>query len=502
MARKNPSVTESVLKNSIWVFLLAALTKIGGLVFTILLARFLLPEGFGAFSLVLAIVFIIISFGDLGIDRALMVFFPKEKKKAKNYFKYLFRLKLIILLSIALISPLIFYFLSSKVFNIPNLFSLLLLGIIFVLLFSLTSFFASFFYIYRKVKLDFFKEILFQSLRLILILIVLFYLPREYYLFGVFISLILATLSILMFAMIKSSKLNKKLPKKSQKINKKRIWKFLIYTAIGAVSLVVFSEIDVFMLGLLLPNLSYLGYYKAVFAMVLGITGLIAFGSVLLPIFSSFKGNRIKRTFPKVTKYIFMISIPACFGILVLGRYFLRLLYGVNYLEGTTILYFLAFLIFSETTTNIFNTLISSREKPKFIAKSLFIAIILNIFLNYILITSLLKTSLITATIGAAIATISTRYFFMSSLIYYSKKEFNISLIPSQIIKPLISSIIMAAILSFIIPLIDINIFNGVLIVLLGIFLYFFIMLLIKGFEEKDFNLLPLIIPKLSKYLH
>ena len=77
---KTPSVTESVLKNSIWVFLLAALTKIGGLVFTILLARFLLPEGFGTFSLVLAIVFIIIAFGDFGIDRALMVFFPKEKK--------------------------------------------------------------------------------------------------------------------------------------------------------------------------------------------------------------------------------------------------------------------------------------------------------------------------------------------------------------------------------------------------------------------------------------
>ena len=151
MEVKKESITQQVLKNSTWNFMLSLVNKFGGLIFTAVLARFLLPERFGAYSLILAYSVLFMSLGDLGINQTFTTFFSKElnnEKKARAYFKFLSRIKIFITLFLSIAFIVVSYFLVKKTSIIPDLYSLILIFSIYVCFFSITGFYVSFFYIY------------------------------------------------------------------------------------------------------------------------------------------------------------------------------------------------------------------------------------------------------------------------------------------------------------------------------------------------------------------
>ena len=493
---QNISITEQVIKNSFWSFLLSIATKIGGLIFIILLARFLLPESFGLYSLTLTISIIFMSLGNLGINQTFIVFLSKttkDKKLANAYFNYLLKIKLSVILLISFI-----LFLASNIiadyFNIPSLGVLLKFSAIYILFFSLSSFFASFFYIYKKVKIDFIKEILFQFIRLILVILVFVFFLEQNYLEGIFFSLVLSSFAMLFFSIYQSKKLVPFIFSKSiKKFNKKNIIQFLSYLILSGILIIIFSEIDILMLGKLSGDLKSIGFYNAAMALVFGVAGLTSITHILLPIFSSFKRKRIEKVSSKVIKYTFLINIPAALGMFVFGRYFLMAVYGPSYLEGAIILSVLSFLILSESTSNLFSIFLFSREKPKFVTHSLLISTITNIILNYLLITLLLKISFLWAAVGAAIATILTRFMFAISLIIYSKKKINIKLNFLDIFKPTIASLIMAAVLYFFIQRIDVTLLTGLVLIFTGILVYASIILILGGVNKEDMELIKLV---------
>jgi len=59
-----------------------------------------------------------------------------------------------------------------------------------------------------------------------------------------------------------------------------------------------------------------------------------------------------------------------------------------------------------------------SENRPEVIAKSLGLSTILNIVLNYILITTLLPYGQISAVYGAVIATIISKFFYLGMLVF------------------------------------------------------------------------------------
>ena len=474
--------------------MLSLVNKFGGLIFTAVLARFLLPERFGAYSLILAYSVLFMSLGDLGINQTFTTFFSKElnnEKKARAYFKFLSRIKIFITLFLSIAFIVVSYFLVKKTSIIPDLYSLILIFSIYVCFFSITGFYVSFFYIYRKVKLDLIKETLFQVLRLIFVLGIFLLFDEKYYLIGVFSTLSFCAVAMFLFVISFTKKLAPFLYVSGDlaMIDKPRIFRFMIYLIVGSISLVVFSEVDILMLGFLIKDLAFVGYYRAYFTLIIGIAGLVSITPILLPIFSSFKKNRVGDAFKKVVKYSLLLNIPACFGIIVLGRYFIQLLYGPAYLAGSIVLYFLAFLIISETLTNLLSMLFSAREKPKYIAYSLIVATIMNIILCFVLITYLSQFSLVWAICGAAIATLISRFFYMFVLVFYSKKELNTSIPLNLIIKPIMASIIMAGIVFYYLSfIIDMNILSGLIAVALGVLVYLGIMFLIGGLNKEDID--------------
>src|SRR3989344_9102241 len=87
--------TGITIKNGIAQFSTNLFAKIGSLFFTIILARILMPELFGLYSLALSTIMIFASLSELGINLALTKFvsreFERNKKriKAKSYTFYL-----------------------------------------------------------------------------------------------------------------------------------------------------------------------------------------------------------------------------------------------------------------------------------------------------------------------------------------------------------------------------------------------------------------------------
>src|SRR3989344_423213 len=96
------------LKNSIYQFSATFVGKVGALILTIILARLLMPEVFGLYSLALSTILIFVAFSDLGIADTLVRFVSKElgKKKiakAKVYSQYLIKIKVFIMLVVSAI---------------------------------------------------------------------------------------------------------------------------------------------------------------------------------------------------------------------------------------------------------------------------------------------------------------------------------------------------------------------------------------------------------------
>jgi O-antigen/teichoic acid export membrane protein len=496
-------ITEELFKNSFWNFGTTFANRIGALFFTILVARFLLPELFGVYNLIIAITFIFLTLSDFGVNTALLKYFSEHfgnnnVQKAKAYLNYLSKLKISLLLFFSIVLLSSAYFLAFYVFQKPLLFIPLLLSSFYLVILGLEEFYSFLFYPLNKVNYRFYKEVFFQALRIILLFLITISFVGRNKLEMIMLVLILSSLLVLLFVLLLVKKIFPKTKiRKKFSLDKQEVLRFIKYLAIGGLSLIFFSNIDIIMLGIFISDTSYVGFYRAAFSIVAGISGLLVFSNLLLPAFVRVKKNRINIAFNKVVKFICMLSIPATFGIIVLGKYVIRFLYGYEYLLAVIPLYILAFVIVESGLTGAYYSLLVSKNKPQMYVKSLVGATLINFILNFVLILSLKNISEIWAVVGATIATVFSRYFYLLNMVFLSKKYFKLKFNLSYILKPIGASFLMALIMLYSINLLgDINLFNGLFEIFLGIVAYFIFLFLIKGIEIEDFVLVKQIFYK------
>ncbi len=498
---KKERLRQRVLKDSFWNISSNFLGKVGALIFTIILARFLLPEGFGIYSLAISIALIFMTFADLGVNQTMLRYVSSEikenKKKAAAYFNYLLRIKIILSLSLSLFLILIAYPLALFVFNKPVLFLPLFFLGIYVFLFTITDFFILLFYISKKVKYVLIKETIFQLVRILAVVIIFYILISQYYILGVVFGLIFTSFITLIFILFYFKKNFLFLIKKTKKqINKKRVLKFLGFLTIGSVSAAFFSYIDIIMLGIFLPS-KYIGYYRSSFALVFGIAGMLTFTNVFLPVLTQIPKNKLENVFNNILKYSLILIVPSSFGLAVLSKYFIILIYGKEYIPATILLFFLSFLIIPTVLVGIFMTFFTAREKLKSFAIFTVIITFLNIFLNYIFIYYFLNISDLWATTGAAIATLISWYFYLFGSFLISRNILNVKLNIINFIKPLIASIIMAGVLIYSNNFYsEINFKVMILKVIFGAIIYILTLFLIKGISIREIKELSKIINK------
>jgi O-antigen/teichoic acid export membrane protein len=278
------------------------------------------------------------------------------------------------------------------------------------------------------------REIIFQILRIVFVSIGVF-LSLRYSLSNenslaiiiLLLSLSLFITSIFLFFNVKRiykkkfESLNKKdsLNKKEKKI----LNNFIFASALLAISGTFFGNIDRVMLGKFVSG-EFIGYYTSAFSLVAALTPLISFSAIaLLPIFSKLKGKRLEEGFKKSLNVTLLLSFAAFLATLIVASLAILIIYGREYIPATNILRVFAILLFIIPLIALYQSYYLSQGNQWKLAKFLGISTILNVILNYILITSLLKYSPLTAVYGAAIATILSQLVYILGLVFGRNKS-------------------------------------------------------------------------------
>jgi len=422
----------SAIKNSTWNLMTTVWGKAISFIFTIVIARILLPELFGLYSLALSTILFFNLFSELGISTAMLTFVSKslgnnDPKKARAYYDYLLKYKfglIVLSSSLLLISA---NFIANNFYNKP-IFYALLAGAIYIPAISLQSYLASAFHSENNYKFTFFKESLFQILRIIFVPLAILYsfkFPTPWIILSIILATAFVHILVLLFLAVSTKKSVGFLKQKSKENltseEKTNVRKFIIPLSLIVFSGLFFGYIDTIMLGHYVEG-TYLGYYGAAFGLIGAAAAIIGFlPGALLPIFSRIKGKSLKRAFRKTRNWLILISISAVIFTIFTAEYIL-IIYGAEYLPATKILRMLSLLLILLPLANLYDTYLISRERTKIIAILLISSTILNVFLNWFFITEGLKISMMQAVVGAATATMISRAIYLVGIMFAKKR--------------------------------------------------------------------------------
>lgn len=498
------TTTQKVLKGTFYNFFNTAISRIGGLIFTIIVARMLFPELFGLYNIALTVILTIATFTDLGLNSTMIRYLAESLKtktkkttaEARSRFLFLFNFKIVLTAAASLMLFSLSNIIAIYIFKKPDLALPLQIGAIYLFAISLQGFFTSVFYALQKINYSVVGEIIFQILRIALVILFL-----QFYrnVGSVFVSLAIALFASFVFLYLILRKKYRFLLKgkrlKFEKQEKKRLLSFFGWLTISSISLVFFTHIDTFMLGIFLPA-EFAGYYATIVSIVGSVAALVSFSLVLLPVFTQLEKGKLERGFGKVFHYTSLIAIPAAVGLAFITIYLIQLIYGQAYvplqykfaIALTSVLF--SMLVLETALTAIYSTLFQAKEKPKIPSILIVIAALVNVILNYIFIKIGISIKPEYGLVAVAAATLITRYSNLAALACLAKKELKMKIGAYSVIRPLISAIIMLGFLFLFSHYVSLNVWTGILMVILAMLVYFGVMLLIKGIKKEDFEIM------------
>lgn len=428
----NEGYTGVAVKNSVWNLLRTSSSKFGALFLSIILARFLAPELFGRYSLVISTLVLFGVFADFGINQALQIYLSKksdkQKKKAKGYYSALLKYKIYLSIFTSLLLLLLANWIANSYYG-ENIYTALIIGAIYIPIVGLIGFFESVVISQNNFKVPFIRELIFQTIRFLLILLFLIFFIREsptLILNGIILLLIISyTLSLLYllskvrmvgFIQLKASPLNNK--------DKKDFGRFIL--PIGLISLTgLFNHVDILMLGYY-TKANFIAYYSISSSLIAAFSIMIAVGvSSLLPIFSRLSGERLIRAFRKSRKSIFLISVIGIISTLFASNLIIYLLYGTEYSEAITYFRILSILLITAPLILLYEMYYLSQKLTKLVFVLSTTSIFFNIILNFLLINlGLYYGKMSYAVVGACIATVISRGTYLALMIFWRRSNF------------------------------------------------------------------------------
>jgi stage V sporulation protein B len=486
-------IKDQLIKNTAWGMISSLLNRVGGFILVILVSRMLLPERFGRYSLAMTIALFLITFSDLGINQTLIRYvsleFDKDKKKAITYFKHLFKMRFFLTIVSSLALLIGAYPLSHYVFKDVNLFLPLVILSFYVFFISLTSFFESLFFIKKNVKYLSVKEFFSIIFRVVCIIAIWFFVLPNSKLNWIFISLACFSIFAFIFIFYFSKKKYALLFKEKEcEIDKKDISRFILFTNVQNISLLVLAHVSIILLGIFLTS-EFVGYYNSSWVLVSGIISLLfSFSYIFLPIFTNAKEETFQAILKKIFRISIVVALPISFGLSLLSKFFIITIYGEAYLPSVASLSVLSFIIPLMMGINLTLDAFSARNKQKKFATIILLFASALILLNCFFISFLSKFSGEITILGISILNAILWIFCFICAVYLLKKELNVNILSKDLIKPVIACFVMSAfILSSLRLLGDLNLFSGIILIIISIGIYFSFLFLIKGITKEDF---------------
>jgi O-antigen/teichoic acid export membrane protein len=459
---------KKIFKNTFWLISSEIISKVIGLIITILLAKYLGAGNFGKYSFVLAFVLIFGIITDFGFPTITVRDLARNKKLTRKYTDNIITIKLILsFITFLLIIG------TIELFNKGSDVKLMVyLAGLWVIINSFTSFFTSIFRAYEKMKYESYS-IIFE--RLILLIFIIIVVLKGLSLINLFQLKIISGLLGLVFV---SLLIKKKFKGFWFKIDFK-FWKHIIKEswplALGIGFTAIYFYFDTIILSIFAKD-EVVGWYNAAYKIIIFlIIGRRLFATAIYPSLSKYyiKSKVIlKNIIESAEKISITFAIPLTMGGIILAEKIMLVVYGPEYINGTTAFQILMIQMLMLYINLLFTPFLHASNHQKTYMKIVGIGLITNILLNFLLIPKFYM-------IGAATATAISETFVLAFGYIYINKIIKIR-ISKFLIKPIISSIIMGTI---IISLYKLNLF---LLILIGVVTYSIILYLIKGISKDE----------------
>lgn len=495
-------------KASFVVFLGVFLSKIFTYVYRIIIARHFGPEVYGLFSLALMTLGIIIIFSKLGLSEGNLRYtsFYRGKKQV-NKIRYIFQSSLFLLILSSILFGIALFllsnFISINIFHNPDLIIFLKLFSITIPLSVLLSLLVATIKAYEKIGwFSFIYNILqnFVKVAAIIILIAL-----GFKINAIIFSYILGVASAALVAffvckynlpddIFKKSDLNRKTKIKTSKEVFSYSWPLLFF---GFVYL-LFYWTDSFMVGFL-KTATDVGIYTT----AINISSLLIiipdlFMGLFFPLITKEYSRKnlkiIKQLSQQVGKWIFTLTLPILILIFIFPGAFINFLFGSQYIQAENALRYLSIGLFFTAIFTVSNNLLYTIGKSKIILFDIVIATIINIVLNFVLITRY-------GINGAAIATMISLIFLNLLFLFQARHYTSIVPLKRKITRVFAVSLISTAIL--LIMKFQLKVINIPILILLSVFFilfYFFLIFITSGFDRNDLMILRVVQRKLGFY--
>lgn len=432
------SSAKTVTKNSIFLLISSIFQKVVSFLYFMYLARQLPADSVGKYAFSISFSFMFAVFMDFGTNSFLIRKIARNEEDSNKNVNNVFVLEIIL--------GLIFILISSLFVNIigyPEITKqLVYIGILTVFFDNLTT---TFYATLRGKQELWFESIGYAAYQVIVFSLGIYFVINNYPLLYLALPPIFASSSNLIYSIIVAKKRSSfKFDLHLKKEELFYIMRQALPFALTGIFTKIYSSIDSFFLSIFSTD-EHIAYYQASYKLVFALQFIpIAIGSAIFPAFAKdFKENKdqLKATFSKSFKVLSFVAIPLSFLFTILAKDIILFLYP-KYLESIPVLQVFAFSFFFMFLNTPVGLILSSCDRQKTNTRNSFIAMIINLVLNLILIPVLdIK--------GAAIASLISFMMLFSLNFIEAKKTIIFS--TSNMFKTILKIILSCFIMSFLV---------------------------------------------------
>lgn len=473
------SSAKTIAKNTGFLFIAGIIEKAISFILVIIIARYLGDVGMGKYSFAFAYTSIFVMFADFGISTFMIREVARDKTKTERLFKNILALKSTLVISGSLLAIVI-------ILLVPKFKGVIFPVFLAICSQSLVKIFIPFRSVFVSHERMEYSSLVLITERIFALGLGYLALSKGYGLNGLLVALIIAALIALFVAYLFLSKKFVKLGFEFDMPFWKDIIKNSMPFGFATIFMMIYSKTDTIMLSIM-KDYAVTGWYNAASKIT---EGLSFFGFYIIiatfPAMSKFhhtSKDALKLLFKKTAYYLWVLAFPMGIGITLLANKFIHLMYKGQF---TNSIITLKILIWAEVFIFLnygLGYLLNSINKQKWFTLSTAITAILNLILNLALIPKF-------SYIGASIATLIAHATNSILLYYLASKEGYVLNMVKLFYKPVIAGTIMG------ISMICLNYLNILILLLLSFIIYFAVLILIKGFEKEELNLLKSFVRK------
>ena len=439
---------------------------------TIYLARYLGTAEFGKYSFVFAYLAFFGVISDLGFRAILVREMSRDSSLAPKLIGNAYIIRLILTV-FAVVLPIIIITQTSYPSDTITYVCIAAFTLLFM---SFSNLYTTIFQTNLRMEYDIIAKLTFKILSAGLIFLIIF--SR-----GTLTQIILALVFSEMVRTLISYSFARKFVKPQFEVDF-GLWKHLLKEALplalSSVIWTIYYQIDMVMLSPMQGDAA-VGVYSAAHKLFEPFSLIpMALMMSLFPIMSeAFKtsNDRLIKSYRLSLKYLLIIALPIAIGITLVADKVILLIYGAEFANSTTVLQILIWGLLFIFPNSIMLNLLISIDKQKLHTYSMGLCVIANVTLNLLLIPILSYN-------GAAIATLVTNVVLLIASFYFVSKHLEVLPIHKMMIRPVISGLIMGALMYY---FIDVNIF---LLVPLATTVYLAALFTLKTFSKEDLDII------------